>query len=462
MANDPSFGFSMADALPKLVMGGGRAQAVLDTLEATLADAGNIFRQGEGPNLRGVILREPSEKQVREMERRGIRGTRGLLLPIPLSRGHVQDYAERNFSVVRLWQNPKTTKVEELPADFSAALAIRLIEARLDRLRPLNGIAYTPIMRADGTLARTAGYDEATSLWIIASAPPFDLPERPTKEDATGYYDTLAALLTEHPFETDEDRVAGVAFLMTPTLRASMQRVPLLIADAPYGRTGKNYLLGTAAMIGTGRLPVIFSLSENREEQQKRIGHALLLGAPVVDLTNINGLLRSDELAAYQTEGGTITRAYGTVGGAKYAPNGNTMAADGNNIELGGDLPERGMICRQDARMEYPGERKFRRDPHGEVLADRGKYLAAVFGLARYAVRGVDYQAPKLGGLGGFDEFNRLIRAPLLALTGKDPAWRAKQQVNESRQQRPERALIDALAIAVRQGGPVLRQIYRA
>jgi hypothetical protein len=233
---------------------------------------------------------------------------------------------------------------------------------------------------------------------------------------------------------------------MTPALRASMQRVPLLIADAPYGRTGKNYLLGTAALIGTGRLPVIVSLSENREEQQKRIGHALLLGAPVVDLTNINGSLRSDELAAYLTEGGTVTRAYGTVGGAKYAPNGNTMVADGNNIELGGDLPERGMPCRQDALMEYPGERTFKRDPHGDVLADRGKYLAAVLGLARYAIRGVDYQAPKVGGLGGFDEFNRLIRAPLLALTRKDPAWRAKQQVSASRQQRPERPLIDALA----------------
>jgi hypothetical protein len=256
----------------------------------------------------------------------------------------------------------------------------------------------------------------------------------------------LHELLTEHPFETDNDRVAGIALLMTPALRASMQRAPLLIADAPYGRTGKDYLMGTAALIGTGRRPVVVSLSENREEQQKRIGHALLLGAPVIVLTNINGLLRSDELAAWLTEGGVVTRAYGTVGGAKYAPNGGTMMANGNNIELGGDLPERHIGSRQDARMEYPGDRTFTRDPHGDVLADRGKYVAAVFGLARYAIRGVDYQAPSVSGLGGFDEFNRLIRAPLLALTGTDPVSRAKQQITVSRQHRPERALIDALA----------------
>jgi hypothetical protein len=164
MADDAG-GFGMFDDLPKLVLGGGRAQSVLHTLETALAGAGNIFRQGEGPNLRGLILREPSEKQVKDMERRGIHGTRGLLLPIPLTRSHVQDYAERNFTVVRLWKNPKTGEIDELSADFSPTLATRLIEARLDGLRPLNGIAYTPILRADGTLVRAAGYDEQTGLW---------------------------------------------------------------------------------------------------------------------------------------------------------------------------------------------------------------------------------------------------------------------------------------------------------
>jgi hypothetical protein len=441
MADD----FTITDTLPKLVIGPGRAQAVLDALAVDMAATGNIFRQGEGASLHGVILSEPSAQHVRDMERRGIRGTLGLILPIPLTRSHVQDHAEQNFSVVRLWRNPKTNKTEELSADFPLPLAARLIDARLDRLRPLKGIAYTPILRADGTLIRTAGYDTETGLWIMPS-PPFDLPESPTTEQAEAYCETLRGLLAEHPFETPEDAVAAIAQVMTPTLRASMQRAPLLIADAPYGRTGKDYLMGTASLIGTGRLPVVVSLSENREEQQKRIGHALLLGAPCIVLTNINGLLRNEELSAWLTEGGTVTRAYGTVGGAKFAPNGGTMMATGNNIEPGGDLPERHIGSRQDARMEFPGDRSFRGDPHGAVLGDRGRYLAAVFGLARYATKGADYQAPSLDGLGGFDDFNRLIRAPLLVLTGIDPAGRAKRQIKASRQHRPERALIDALA----------------
>jgi hypothetical protein len=442
--------FTITDSMPTIVTGEGRAQSVLYILQATLAETGNIFRQGDGPNLRGVIVTEPSEAQVKILARRGIRGVRDLLLPVPLTRSHVQDYAERHFSVVRLWRNPKTPKTVELPANFPAALATRMIEARLEALRPLNGIAYTPILRPDGTLVRDAGYDAETGLWIVAS-PHFDLPEQPTEQQARAWCETLRRLLVEHPFETTGDTVAAIAMLMTSALRASMERAPLLIADAPYGRTGKDYLCGTASLIGTGRTPAVVSLGDNREEQHKRIGHALLLGAPVIVLTNINGVLRSDELAAYLTEGGTITRAYGTVGGPKFAPNGNTVMATGNNIEPGGDLPERLIGCRQDARMEFPGERTFRHDPHGSVMADRGPYLAAVFGLARYAIRSM---RATLDGLGGFDDFNRLIRAPLLALTGTDPVKRARQQISASRRDRPERALIDALAMLFADGAP--------
>ena len=55
---------------------------------------------------------------------------------------------------------------------------------------------------------------------------------------------------------------------------------------------------------------------------------------------------------------------------------------------FGGDLPERGLASRQDARMEQPGDRKFLTSPHDEVRAARGKYLSAVFTLARWPLLG--------------------------------------------------------------------------
>jgi hypothetical protein len=218
-------------------------------------------------------------------------------------------------------------------------------------------------------------------------------------------------------------------------------------------------MLATAALIGTGNKPAIFTLNEAREEQQKRLGSALLLGAPVVSLNNVNGKLASDELAAYLTEGGCITRAYATVGGTKFAPNGNVISASGNNIMLGGDLPERALVSRQDAKMERPSDRIFQGSPHNDVRADRGKYLAAVFTIARWVIRGADYQPPKMGGFGGFDDFNCLIRAPLLALTKIDPLERSCGEMQTTRQHQSDRVLVDALSSLVETEGVLKTQL---
>jgi hypothetical protein len=433
----PSHGF-IVHANPtlreQLVMNDGHAQETLGTLVVKMAKIGNIFRQGDGEAMRGVIIRSLTAAEIQALGP-DVSVPHGLLLPAPLTTADIQDFAEQQCDVVKLRKLPSGNKYEARPADFRADLAHRFSRSRLLALRPLRGVSYTPILRNHGIIIDTPGYDAATQLWIVDDVPELDLPAVPSRADAEAGQALLESLLTGHPFEHDRDRVAALAQLMVPPLRASMQRSPLLVADANYPRTGKDYLLGTAALIGTGHRPTVYTLSENREEQQKRIGAALLLGAPVVSLNNLNGRLDSDELAAYLTEGGCITRAYATVGGAKWAPNGNVIASSGNNIMLGGDLPERGLASRQDARMEQPGDRKFLTSPHDEVRAARGKYLSAVFTLARWPLLGRDYPAPDMAGSGGFDDFDRLIRGPLLALTGIDPLERlsAPRQNQDSR-----------------------------
>jgi hypothetical protein len=430
----------------QLVMNDGHAQETLKALVPLMAIEGAIFRQGEGDALRGIVIRRFTQTELKAMNERGIAIPPGLVLPAPLTFADVQDFAEQHFDIIKFRQKPNSDEVEARPADFRKDMALRLIGSRLIGLRPLRGITYAPLLRSGGTIVAASGYDAETQLWLVDGIPELTVPEVPTRHDAETAMQRLGALLDEHLFEQDVDRIAAIAQLMTPALRGSMQRVPLQIADAAYPRTGKDYLMNTAALIGTGFKSTVFTLGETREEQQKRMGAVLLLGAPVILLSNLNGLLISDELAAYHTEGGCITRAYATTGGAKWAPNGNTIQASGNNIVLGGDLPERGLVSRQDANMEFPGERTFRGSPHDDVNRDRAGYLNAVFTIARWALRGADYQQPaEMNGFGGFDEFNRLIRGTLLALTGIDPLKRSQSEMQTARQHQPDRDLIDAL-----------------
>ena len=448
-----------ADIRPDLVMNDGHATDTLAALAAHMAVEGPIFHQGDGKTCHGVVVRELTPTEIKALARNDqhrLRAVvpRGLLMPTPLTIAHVQDFAERHFDVVRLRTNPKSTIVETRPADFRAELATRFVGTKLPALRLLKGIAYTPILRQDGTIIAAHGYDADTALWMVDDIPVLHVPDRPTQADATAAYETLKELVAEHRFETDADMIAGISFLMTPALRSSLACAPLLVADAPLARTGKDYLLGTAARIASGHPPVEFALSDSLEEQQKRMGAALLMGAPCLTLNNINGKLRSTDLTAYLTQGGCVTRAYATTGGALYAPNGNVMMASGNNILLVGDLPERAVVSRQDADMASPGERRFKNNPHKIVLTERGKYLSAIFTIARWALVGADYAPPDVTGFGGFDDFDRLVRRPLIALTDIDPIERGREQLVAARESRWEPTFIDALATLFAPGIP--------
>ena len=439
--------FSMRNVVKdQLFVNDGRAQETLDKLVDLMATEGTIFRQGDGSAMRGVIIRELTAAEIAANQRRKIATPPGLLLPAVLNECHVQDFAETNFEVVkRCKTRGQNNPYEDRPADFPTELARRAVKSRLHSLRTLRGMAYAPIMRGDGTIIGDPEYDDETALWIVAGLPNLNIPAVPTKQDATAAYDILKELVSEHPFETDADRVASVGQIMTAALRPSMQNAPLLVADAAYPRTGKDFLLITCALVGTGYKPTVAGMGDTADEQKKRIGWVLLHGAPFIVMGNINGRLTSAELAQYLTDGGVATRNYGTTGGAKWAPNGNVLGASGNNITLGGDLNERDCASRQDAGMEFPGHRKFKRSPHDDVRNDRARYLGAALTIARWVVRGTDYTAPDISNFNGFDDFNRLIRAPLFVLTGTDPLERAQDALVAARQTRSDRELIDAL-----------------
>ena len=60
-----------------------------------------------------------------------------------------------------------------------------------------------------------------------------------------------------------------------------------------------------------------------------------------------------------------------------------TVFANGNNIIIYGDLTRRCIRCRLDANLEDPTERTFSGDPVATILADRGRYVAAILTIAR-------------------------------------------------------------------------------
>jgi putative DNA primase/helicase len=95
------------------------------------------------------------------------------------------------------------------------------------------------------------------------------------------------------------------------------------------------------------------------------------------------------------------------------------IIGNGNNLVIEGDMTRRVLIGKLDANMERPEERQFRSDPVKQILADRGRLVAAAMTIVRaYLIAG---PARKLKPLASYGSWSDLVRAPLVWLDCADP-----------------------------------------
>jgi hypothetical protein len=104
-------------------------------------------------------------------------------------------------------------------------------------VRPLAGIARQPLLQKDGSLAPAGGYCPA-AMHLMAFSPT-DFPAwEGTSQEALAL---LLNLLSEFPFESDEDRAAAVAGMLTGALRKSLDTAPGFFAKAHAAGSGKSF-----------------------------------------------------------------------------------------------------------------------------------------------------------------------------------------------------------------------------
>jgi putative DNA primase/helicase len=255
------------------------------------------------------------------------------------------------------------------------------------------------------------------------------IPDEPTRKQADAALDTLDALLDEFPFAFDPvagfkefanpSRSVALSMLMTPVLRPALPpAVPLHVTNAPAGGTGKSYLADLASAIAVGERCAVVAKSPSPEETEKRLIGTALNGQPLTLIDNVNGDLRSEFLCQAIERPLLQVRALGTSELARIS-NATTYFANGNNIKISEDLVRRTIQCSLDADMERPETRKFTYDPLAEILADRGRYVAAVLTVARaYVVAGMPRRPPEFAS---FDRWSDLVRGSLIWLGCADP-----------------------------------------
>ncbi|WP_432020419.1 bifunctional DNA primase/polymerase [Streptomyces sp. 1222.5] len=279
----------------------------------------------------------------------------------------------------------------------------------IPNLRVLKGVTHTPLVRRDGSVLSTPGYDPATRLLYLPSAD-MDMPavpENPTREQVREAVDLLSFMMSGFPFVHDDHRANDIGYLLTPLLRE--------LLPPPYKAFGFNARQpgsGKTLMSTLGRIihGGVFrgSTPEDEAEMRKQVTSILdQTTGPIVVFDNVTKVLQSATLAALLTSASYSDRRLGASEEVTRR-NDRVWSFTGNNCQIGGDLPRRTILIDIDPGVPHPEERTgFAIDDiESWTAARRGELLRALLILVRaWVVNGMEYTQA------GSDSFSRWVGA---------------------------------------------------
>ncbi len=280
----------------------------------------------------------------------------------------------------------------------------------------LRALVELPILRADGTIFATPGYDPATCRYY---APPRDaaavpaVPESPSDEEVR----CAVALLTDEalidfPFIDPASRANGLGLLLTPIVALLIGEPalsPLQLLDAAQQGSGKTTLLHLAAIIASGRTAPMMALPDSDEELRKQITSALAEGAQLMAYDNVERRIDSEHLSRALTSPIWKDRLLSTNRTTE-VPTGALWAVTGNNLALGGDLARRCVLIRLDPKTSRPWrDREFHHaDLLGWAQAKRAQLVWSLLVLVRSWIA-AGRPAGGVPRLSGFDGWARTV-----------------------------------------------------
>ncbi|MFI7302968.1 hypothetical protein ACIBM8_07130 [Micromonospora aurantiaca] len=219
---------------------------------------------------------------------------------------------------------------------------------------PLRGIIGAPVLRRDGTLLQTPGYDRTTGLYLASKVALPPVPDKPTSEQvAEARTFLLGRFLRDFPWASAADRANYVALLATPILRHFTRSLtPFALIDATMPSSGKTILTAGPGMLYGQR---VMNWAYADEELRKSITAVFAEQVGVVIWDNLaeGTVIDSAVLAQLVTNGVWSDRQLGASRNIATV-NDRLWMATGNNLQVGGDMASRTVRVHLDPDMPRP------------------------------------------------------------------------------------------------------------
>jgi hypothetical protein len=293
---------------------------------------------------------------------------------------------------------------------------------RWSDVRHLRGVVGTPVMRSDGSILSTPGYDTATGLLYLPTCDVGEVPEHPTYQDALRARDELLEVVCDFPFEGEQHKASWVAGTLTSfAIHAIAGPTPMIVVDSNIRGAGKGLVVDTSATIVTGKPFAKMAHVRNDEELEKRITSLGLAGVQACLVDNLRGFF-----------GGAVWELVLTTrhwrGRILSKSEIVDLALDivwwvtGNNVEIGGDMGRRVIHLRLSSPEERPEEKTAFKHPNliEWVKQERPRLVRAALTILRaYVVA----DRPEQAGvrLGSFEDWARLVASAVVWVGLPDP-----------------------------------------
>lgn len=376
---------------------------------------------------------------------RELRLADGTLVLRPLSRATLREMLSAAVQFVRFDRRSEAWVATHPPDACVAAI--------LDRgeypssIPVLRGIATYPMIRPDGSVCCTSGYDDVTGYLLDDLPGGLQLREQAFQFDAESAAGRLLDLVGEFPFRTDADRAAWLAYLLTPLARAVIDGpVPLFIVGANVRGSGKTLLANVAGLILTGRTLPAQTYPGRDEELEKIFVSVARMGLPVLCFDNVAGALGGAVLDKWLTS----QNPTGRLLGGNELPTFDwqtVVVATANNASVHGDTDRRAIYITMETPLERPETRTGFKIPDlpGHIRQHRGELLAdALTILQAHQQAGLPDQGGRTKGT--FEAWARRARDAVMYAGWPDCELDAD---DESRPLDSDTAELDALLAAL-------------
>jgi len=314
---------------------------------------------------------------------------------------------------------------------------------RWPAVRHLEAIVEAPILRHDGSVFASPGYDFASgvlyepdqsSVGDGSTIPP--IPINPTKADIQAAVAALLEVVRDFPFATPAHQSAWLAAVLTPFARFAFRGpAPLFLIDANVRGAGKSLLCDLVGLIVSGREMARMVNTKADDEMRKRITAIAIAGDPLVLIDNVSDSLGSPGLDAALTSSTWSDRILGKSENTVPMPLCATWYATGNNVVLKSDLARRVCHIRLESPEENPEERTAfaHNNIRGYVFKNRPALITAALTILRgytAAIDGKPENRVHLPSWGSFEGWSDLVRGAIVHAGLADPG-ETREQVRE-------------------------------